>query len=106
MKKTLLLSVLISLSGCPSATDLYDFDGDGSLDSEDCQPTNAEVFPGANDPYGDGVDQNCDGVDGNAVDRDGDGYSNAVDCDDDDPSIYPGAADDVGGTTGIAASGS
>jgi len=31
---------------------------------EDCDDTNAAIFPGAKDPEGDGVDQNCDGVDG------------------------------------------
>jgi hypothetical protein len=75
---------------------LHDFDDDGSLDADDCAPSDASIHPGADDPYGDGIDQNCDGVDGNAVDLDGDGYSNAVDCDDSDPAIHPGAEDEPG----------
>ena len=92
MKRSLTMLVLFScLAGCPDNS-LYDFDGDGSLDNEDCDPSNPAVYPGADDGYGDGIDQNCDGIDGNAVDQDGDGYTNALDCDDSDPDIHPGAA--------------
>ena len=61
--------------GC--ATSLYgiaydtsiDADGDGfSLGSGDCDEADPSVHPGADDPVGDGIDQNCDGVDGNASD--------------------------------------
>ena len=49
--------------------DLYggagaDTDGDGVATPEDCNDQQREVFPGAADRDGDGVDQNCDGVDG------------------------------------------
>jgi len=93
------LALLLSIPACEGGSDLYDFDGDGSPDSEDCAPEDAEVRPGAQDPI-DGVDQDCDGVDGH--DGDGDGYAADVavpveqrDCNDSDPSAFPGAADTV-----------
>lgn len=42
----------------------YDRDGDGVGDATDCDDTRTDVYPGAADLDGDGVDQNCDGVDG------------------------------------------
>ena len=73
---------------------LADADGDGSEDALDCDDTDATIYPGAYDLVGDGIDQNCDGIDGLAVvDGDGDGYKNDVDCDDTDASIYPGATE-------------
>ena len=89
--------VLLGVVGCSPATNIVlDFDNDGSADSEDCAPGDPEIHPSANDPYGDRIDQNCDGVDGNAVDQDNDGYSNAVDCNDQDDSIHPDATDEFG----------
>ncbi len=41
-----------------------DRDGDGSCAPADCNDDDAKVSPTANDPKGDGIDQNCDGVDG------------------------------------------
>src|SRR5262245_19553911 len=41
-----------------------DGDGDGAFTPEDCNDADKTVYPGAADPDGDGVDQNCDGVDG------------------------------------------
>ena len=53
---------------------------------------------GEGDEFGDGIDQNCDGMDG--IDGDSDGYAvNAdgetalADCNDDNPDIKPGAED-------------
>jgi hypothetical protein len=71
-----------------------DHDGDGFSESEgDCDDTNADAYPNAIDVVGDGVDQNCDDVDG--VDEDGDGYasveSGGDDCDDTAPAFHPGA---------------
>lgn len=40
-----------------------DRDGDGVGDA-DCDDARADIYPGAADSEGDGVDQNCDGVDG------------------------------------------
>ncbi len=85
---------------CESSAPLrYDFDGDGSIDGEDCQPEDAAVHPGASDPYGDGLDQDCDGGDG--ADGDGDGFPSPgsgvsppqEDCNDHDPAVHPGAVE-------------
>ena len=89
--------LLLALTGCARDVDvIWDIDEDGSQDRDDCKPSDPAIHPGADDPYGDGIDQNCDGVDGNAVDQDRDGYSSAVDCDDNDPTIHPGADDPLG----------
>ncbi len=44
--------------------EVYDFDGDGTVDATDCGPEDATIYPGAEDFCGDGVDQDCDGSDG------------------------------------------
>jgi hypothetical protein len=41
-----------------------DTDGDGYCGAYDCDETRADVHADAYDPPGDGIDQNCDGVDG------------------------------------------
>lgn len=41
-----------------------DGDGDGACAEQDCNDGERSVYPGAADPDLDGVDQNCDGVDG------------------------------------------
>jgi hypothetical protein len=41
-----------------------DLDRDGACAPQDCDDGDPTVFPGAEDPDLDGVDQNCDGVDG------------------------------------------
>jgi hypothetical protein len=62
------------LAGCVAGpgSALYDFDGDGSPDEEDCNSADPSIYPGALDTFGDGVDQDCDGGDG--VDSDSDGF--------------------------------
>ena len=102
-----------------------DEDGDGYLSTEDCDDTNAEVHPEA-DEICDGVDNDCDEAidaedddlsDGFEVfdDADGDGFglpgssqivceqgsaqvTNDQDCNDEDASAYPGAPEICDGT--------
>lgn len=67
-----------------------DADGDGHTAAEgDCDDADPTVHPGATDRVGDGVDQDCDGIDG--TDSDGDGLaslaSGGEDCDDADPDV-------------------
>jgi len=97
------LAVLFLLVGLPSAgcdpvEQVFDFDSDGVDDADDCSPEDPSIHAGADDPYGDGIDQDCDGFDG--VDRDQDGYPANVpttdpawDCNDADGAIHPGAAE-------------
>ena len=71
-----------------------DDDGDGYTEIEgDCNDYDAAIYPGASDPWADGVDSDCDGIDG--TDFDGDQVasitSGGSDCDDSAPSVYPGA---------------
>jgi hypothetical protein len=48
----------------PDGPHHVDNDHDGSTDEFDCDDQNPNRYPGAEDIEGDGVDQNCDGVDG------------------------------------------
>ncbi|MEM1411250.1 MAG: RHS repeat-associated core domain-containing protein [Pseudomonadota bacterium] len=59
------VDLVISLG--PAPEDIDD-DTDGFTENEgDCDDGNQDVFPGAADSEGDGVDQDCDGIDGNLV---------------------------------------
>ncbi|GDX81434.1 hypothetical protein LBMAG42_32450 [Deltaproteobacteria bacterium] len=71
-----------------------DPDFDGFVD-DDCGPTNGAINPDATDVAGDGIDQNCDGVDGTDTDLDGvaSTASGGDDCDDADADVMPGASD-------------
>ncbi|MBH24525.1 MAG: hypothetical protein CMH57_08745 [Myxococcales bacterium] len=90
-------AVLVEVAPC-------DRDGDRALsDSEecggdDCDDSAFDYGPEAEDQVGDGLDQNCDGLDG--VDADGDLFASAgsggSDCDDEDPTVYPCAFDPPG----------
>jgi len=101
------LIVPVLVAGCSISEEniaeiytLADPDGDGVLSNVDCGPEDAAIYPGADDPWGDGVDQDCDGFDG--VDRDGDGAPasgfgttpDIVDCDDFDAAINPDAPEE------------
>ncbi len=77
-------------------TDPLDRDGDGyTVEGGDCDDEDPTASPAGIDLSTDGVDQDCDGLDG--VDADGDGYADAVgggdDCDDGDEEVHPGAAE-------------
>ncbi len=75
-----------------------DADGDGFAPPDDCDDARADVHPGAEELWYDGLDQDCAGDDD--FDADGDGYAsatyNGADCDDADPEVGPGAEDPDG----------
>lgn len=65
------LVTLAACYGAPECIDRRDVDKDGSFAcvdnprmSEDCDDNDPLRRPGFPDPEGDGIDQNCDGVDG------------------------------------------
>ena len=78
--------------------DAIDQDGDGySKNQGDYDDTNPDIYPGAEEICGDGIDQDCDGIDPpcppdpDDIDNDGDGYTeNQGDCDDNEPNANPG----------------
>ncbi|MBN2799316.1 MAG: hypothetical protein JXX28_09240 [Deltaproteobacteria bacterium] len=108
--------IALALAGCRKAEEAYvDLDGDGVLSDLDCDDTDADAHPGA-DERCDGVDNDCDAeIDEDPVDAptwyadaDSDGYGdpdtsweaceapvdfvdNAEDCDDTNPTFHPGA---------------
>lgn len=81
---TLSLNFLLPLMFIACGDKPVDDDGDGFLNTEECDDTNPAVSPNATDLVGDGFDQNCDGIDG--TDADGDGFASVLsggdDCDD------------------------
>ncbi len=64
-------------------------------DNTDCDDTDADAWPGADEVPYDGIDQDCDGDD--LTDVDGDGFegedAGGTDCDDTDSGTHPGAAE-------------
>ncbi|MBA1443670.1 MAG: hypothetical protein FE835_01900 [Gammaproteobacteria bacterium] len=89
-----LVRLILSLGPVPAD---IDNDGDGFTENQgDCNDGDAGLNPGATDLPGDGIDQNCDGVDAspNDSDDDGDGFTeNQGDCNDANASVFPGAVD-------------
>lgn len=96
--RSILPFLLVSLTACGYAGSSADpasgdWDEDGYTGEDgDCANEDETMNPGAADSAGDGVDQNCDGLDG--VDADDDGFasiaSGGEDCDDADPAVKPG----------------
>ncbi|MCB9697402.1 MAG: putative metal-binding motif-containing protein [Alphaproteobacteria bacterium] len=66
-----------------------------SLRPGDCDDTDPDVFPGADEVWYDGVDGDCDGTSDD--DQDGDGVDVPADCDDTDPDRRPGAPERCNG---------
>jgi len=89
---------------CPPDPNDVDDDGDGLTENQgDCNDADAEIYPGAAETCGDGIDQDCSGDDAacppgpNDTDDDGDSYTeNEGDCNDGDAGIFPGANDVCG----------
>jgi len=77
-----------------------DADGDGWDVCLDCNDNFAFMNPGATEVCGDGIDQDCNGMD-DQLDGDGDGYEaipcGGTDCDDTDPALNPGTDADGDG---------
>jgi len=96
--RSAVLSGLLLCAGCPGpfseptpqAGDDLDADGDGWVDSEDCDPANPDVHPGATERCN-GIDDDCSGAPSDdEADEDGDGHRPcAGDCADDDPERHP-----------------
>jgi hypothetical protein len=78
-------------------SDLYGI-GAPNADQGDCDDTNADHRPGAQEDPKDGVDNDCDGCTDECEDFDGDGYDN---CDEEDPGDLTCAWDN--GNDGLAA---
>jgi len=81
--------LLLVAVGCRNP-DVYDFDGDGTVDAMDCDPNDASIHPLADEDCADGIDNDCDGdIDGDDNDCDGDddtGDDDDTTDDDDDTS--------------------
>jgi Putative metal-binding motif/RTX calcium-binding nonapeptide repeat (4 copies) len=68
-----------------------DTDADGFSSQIDCDDRNPAIHPGAADAIGNGIDEDCDGVDARNLDVDRDGFPIPLDCNDGNAAIHPGA---------------
>jgi hypothetical protein len=66
-----------------------DLDLDGFSTAVDCNDAAATIFPGANEVFDNGIDENCDGRDNPNLDVDRDGFPFPFDCDDGNAAIRP-----------------
>ncbi|MCP4809698.1 MAG: hypothetical protein GY913_28530 [Proteobacteria bacterium] len=77
--------------------DGYTRDGGGDDTQVDCDDSNADINPGAEETWYDGIDSDC--MEDDDYDKDLDGYrhessgDSSVDCNDTDAGIFPGATD-------------
>ena len=91
----------VTLGTTPNAYPVTIYSGEVEADADldtyltcsgDCDDTDPLVNPGATEICGDGIDNDCDGVDASGSDVDGDGFDSCSgDCDDNDSTSYPGA---------------
>ena len=84
----------------------FDQDGDGYFDAAvpdcaetypseqlDCDDSNADIHPGADELVCNKLDDDCDPATLDSVDADGDGVAECNDCDDNNPQIHPDATE-------------
>jgi len=104
------LAFLLPLAACGTSVKLSDDtgdtapvagdgDGDGfaseAAGGDDCDDTDPQTYPGADEVWYDGIDENCDGADD--FDQDADGHEAATyggdDCDDTAATAFPGGVE-------------
>ncbi len=96
------LPMLLFLGGCANLADFTDADHDGYPFTQDCDDSDPDIHPGADEVLN-GLDDDCDGLPDNCVadyDEDCDDYvrqdRGGEDCDDSDPSINPSSPETCG----------